>query len=204
MIAERSRDLRTLALNILRRKKSEAVAQIKVAMDQVPPDAAKVAELKAQLQAIEEVIEEKANKTERTVSKIGSTFNERVREAMFKTSGEGGAEHYYDEEATDRSSANPNPFVRRKTIQHVMHVGEEAERLAREQQEEKRRLEEAEAEQRRLVAEREARRAADPIASDMHALKRKKTEVETLTDHGVTGAAKQLVAAHDFDLDLDI
>lgn len=203
LVEQRSRDLRKLPINVVRQKKAETIAAIKVQMDRVPLDEDKLRQLREQLEDIERLIEEKAVKVERNVSKVGSTYNERVREAMFKTSTEG-QENYYGDDGEDRSSAAPNPFVRRKTIQHVMHVGEEADRLQKEQDAEKKRKEDAESEQARLRTEREARRAADPIASDMHALKRKKTDAEPVDFKGLTAAAKQLVDAHDFDLDLEI
>ncbi len=203
LVEQRSRDLRKLPINVVRQKKAETIAAIKVQMDRVPLEEDKLRQLREQLEDIERLIEEMAVKVERNVSKVGATYNERVREAMFKTSADG-QENYYGADGEDRSSANPNPFVRRKTIQHVMHVGEEADRLQKEQNAEKQRKEDAEAELVRLRSEREARRAADPIASDMHALKRKKTDAEPVDFKGLTAAAKQLVDAHNFDLDLEI
>ncbi len=107
-------------------------------------------------------------------------------------------------------------FVRRKTIQHIMHVGEEADRLKQKEevmmtlrritttpfahppvlQEEKRKKEQQEAEEQRLRDEREARRQADPIASDMHALKRKKTEMEPVDVKSLNVVSGSLSCCH--------
>jgi len=123
---------------------------------------------------------------------------------MFKTSG---SENYYKEEKLDASGkAVSNPFVRRKTVQHMMHVGEEAELRKAAEEEERRKREEQEKAREEEKRKRTERIAQNALLSDMHALKRKKTlepDEESIFG-GLRGVQSKLEAAQDFEFDLDI
>jgi hypothetical protein len=159
--------------------------------------------LVAQLQELEEIIRDKAEEVEKVQGVTGKQFNKRVRDAMYETKHNG--DEYYGEQ-DEAASKEPNPFVRRKTIQHTMHFGEEAERKKQEETEKQRKVDEAE----KAVLEEKERRGetirASQLLSDIHSLKRKKSGLmeERTVLQGLEGTQRLIAQAHDFDLDLDI
>jgi hypothetical protein len=110
------------------------------------------------------------------------------------------------QEEDESIAKEPNPFVRRKTIQHTMHYGEEAERLAREEAEKRRVLDDQDREVQEKKKKREEAIQSSALLSDMHKLKRKKVTVddEKKVLDGLHGSQLQLSRAHDFELDIDI
>ena len=198
-------NLKHLPVNVLRQRRADTVAQMAVARDK--GDESELEELQAVLEKLDELIAKKAAEVEKVSSAVGSSYNERVREAMFKTSGNNGEDYYKEEEEDADRQANPNPFVRRKTIQHVMHVGEEADRLKREADEKRKKIEAREAEAQAEKKRKEEMIQSSVLLSDMHALKRKKTMTEHDESHvlkSLDGVQGQLEKAHDFELDLDL
>ncbi len=198
-------NLKHLPVNVLRTRRADALALMVVARDK--GDEGDMEELQAMLEKLEELINKKAVEVEKVSSVAGTSYNERVREAMFSTAGNRGEDYYKQDADAEKLAANPNPFVRRKTIQHVMHVGEEADRLKREEEEKRRKIEAKEAE---IAAEKKRKEdmiQSSVLLSDMHALKRKKTATEHDETHvlnSLEGAQGQLEKAHDFELELDI
>jgi hypothetical protein len=202
LVKARTQNLSKLPLKVLRQKKTEAKAQVAIAQDK--NDDAEVARLVARIEELQEIIVEKSQAVEGDVSKVGNNYNERVREEMFKTTGTG-TEHYYEEKGK-AGAGNANAFVRRKTIQHVMHVGEEADRRKEQLEEEKKKKEQEEADALAEKKRKEEMIKASVLLSDIHGLKRKKNvdHDESTVLKGLAGSISQMEAAHDFELDLDI
>lgn len=160
-------------------------------------------ELKAQLQELDDIIKEKAEKVEKVAEVKGVSFNKRIRDKMYETEQNG--EEYYGH-VDDSDVKEPNPFVRRKTIQHTMHFGEEAERLAREEAEKRRKIEEQERAAKEEQARREHTVKSSQLLSDIHSLKRTKTLVveENAILQGLESTQQRVAQAHNFELDIDI
>jgi hypothetical protein len=197
-------NLKHLPVNVLRQRRADTLAQMTVARDR--GDEGELEQLQAVMEKLEELIASKAEEVEKVGSVAGKSYNERVREAMFKTSGNNGEEYYKEDEEAE-GQANPNPFVRRKTIQHVMHVGEEAERLKREADDKRKAVEAREAALQAEKKRKEDMIQSSVLLSDMHALKRKKTMTEHDESHvlqNLDGVQGQLEKAHDFELELEI
>lgn len=201
----RMSNLRKQPINVLRKKRFDLLRELDVLRDN-RKDALDAKEdeekLLANLAELEEIIKEKSETVEKVEVK-GQSFNKRVREKMYETSQNG--EVYYGEE-NESAAKEPNPFVRRKTIQHTMSFGEEAERLAREEAEQRRKLEEEEKAAQEEKRRREEVVRGSELLSDVNALKRKKTVVteERFVLQGLEGSHHLLAQAHNFDLDIDI
>lgn len=190
---------------MLRKRKLDVTGKLNVLRDnRVNLDDQREEEEKLvqQLHELDEIIKEKAEEVEKVAEVKGVSFNKRVREGMYET-----AKHDEQEaeEQDEGASKEPNPFVRRKTIQHTMHFGEEAERLAREEAEKRRKIEE----QEKAAAEEKRRKEeairASQLLSDINSLKRKKTGVVE-ERHVLQGleSSQLLSQAHNFELDIDI
>lgn len=198
-------NLRKQPINVLRKRKLDVTNKLSVLRDnRVDLDDQKdeEASLIQQLHELDELIKEKAEEVEKVAEIKGVSFNKRVREGMYETANHGEPNAGEEEEG---ASKEPNPFVRRKTIQHTMHFGEEAERLAREEAEKRQRVEEQErAAQEEKKRKEEAIRASQ-LLSDINSLKRKKTAVveERVVLQGLE-SAQLLSQAHNFELDIDI
>ena len=208
LVRERSANLNKLPLNVLHLKKTEVKARRRVAREKGDVEGLEL--VQTEMDALQEEITARVELQEgatTATAKVGSTYNERVREAMFKTDGDS---YYKEKERLQLKDSNDrpvaNPFVRRKTVQHVMHVGEEADRIKAEE-EAKRKKRELE-EEKRLEDKRlrEERIAQSTLLSDMHGLKRKKMgeHDEESVIHGLTGHNSEMQAAHNFELDIDI
>lgn len=198
LVAHRTSNLRKLPVNVLRQKKSELLAKIVVLKDTKAPEE-EVRKVQEEIEDLEELIEEKAELVEKRDTTAGLSYNERVRATA--TTGEG-LENYYEED--DGTVKTSNPFIRRKTIQHLMHVGEEAEKLKKEEEDAKKKLEEEEIAKIETKRKKEERRKQDAMLSDIHALKRKKTDDVEDYKNLLGGAKKQLEQAHNFDIDIDL
>jgi len=113
---------------------------------------------------------------------------------------------YYDQQERDLADGRANPFVRRRTVQEVMVLGEEGDRRRREQREAA--LREAEERERlqQEMEEKERARMSNPVTKDLAALRRRKdsTQLDALILSGTAAAASEMRRAHDFELDIDI
>jgi hypothetical protein len=97
VIDKRQANLKRLPLKVLRQKKADVLGQLAVLRDSQTVDNTNQVEettLRDYLLEIEGLIEEKAGEVEKISSVVGLSFNERVREAMFKTSLDNGEEYY--------------------------------------------------------------------------------------------------------------